>query len=153
MAKEKCDCGKMAVWLYLPGFGNNSNPYFCDDCVMSPEDKIGCSCNWNYGKPQEGLPIDLPEGVEGKDLKWVEYEGDEYVDPIHKEEGYWIYLDERGRPYPCVEYDYDENGFDVPTFFSKIKFWFSFKWFLFKTAFKRWWRKYICDRVPDHLDI
>ena len=143
MAKEICSgCNeKMAVWMYITGFGDKSSPYFCDDCVISPEDKIGCSCNWHYGKRQEGLPIDLPEGVEGKDWKWVEHEGDEYIDPISKEEdGYWIYLDERGRPYPCAEYDYDEEGFDVPTFFSELKWKISFKWFFFKESYLRWWK-------------
>jgi hypothetical protein len=30
---------------------------------------------------------------------------------ITKDDGVWQYLDERGRPYPCVEYDYDKDGF------------------------------------------
>jgi len=46
------------------------------------------------------------------DWAWVEHPGDEYMDEIKKEEGFWINLDERGRPYPCCEYDYDEEGFD-----------------------------------------
>ena len=53
------------------------------------------------------------EGIEGKDWAWVEYEGDEYVDKITKDDGYWQYLDERVRPYPCAEYDYDEDGFEL----------------------------------------
>jgi hypothetical protein len=146
MGKEKCECGKMAVWVYISGFGDKSNPYFCDDCVISPEDKIGCSCNWNYGKLQEGLPIDMPEGVEGKDWNWVEYEGDEYIDPISKEEGYWVYLDERGRPYPCFEYAYDEEGFDVPTFIGDLKYNLSLitesvKIFLIKMLWKKIFKK------------
>ena len=110
--KHKCDCGKMAVWLYLSGFSDDSNDYLCDDCVIPEEDHIGCSCNWRYALEQEGLPSDLPEGIEGKDWKWIEHEGNDYMNPIKKEEGYWIELDERGRPYPCVEYMYDEEGFD-----------------------------------------
>ena len=109
---QKCDCGKKAVWVYMPGYSGNANPYHCDDCVVDPDNKIGCSCNWHYSKEQEGLPVDLPEGVEGVDWAWVEHPGDEYVDEIKKEEGFWIYLDERGRPYPCCEYDYDEDGFE-----------------------------------------
>ena len=112
MEKHKCDCGKMAVWVYLPGYSGGGNPYSCDDCVISEDDNIGCSCNWNYAKDQEGLPFDLPEGVEGKDWRWVEHEG-EYMDKITKEDGYWINLDERGRPHPCCEYMYDEDGFDI----------------------------------------
>ena len=111
--KEKCECGKMAVWIYLPGYSDGSNSCSCDDCVVSDDNKIGCSCNWHYSKDQDGLPSDLPEGIEGKDWAWVEHEGDEYIDKIVKEEGYWINLDERGRPYPCAEYDYEEDGFDI----------------------------------------
>ena len=113
MEKHKCECGKQAVWVYMPGYVDDSNPYSCDDCVVSPEDKIGCSCNWNYAKEQEGLPTDLPQGEEGKDWNWVEYEGDEFSPPITKEDGFWLELDERGRPYPCAEYEYSEEGFDV----------------------------------------
>jgi len=147
MAKYKCDCGKMAVWYYLPGYAKDSNPFSCDDCVISVENKIGCSCNWNYAKPQEHLPTDMPEGVEGKDWRWVEFEGDEYMDPITKEEGYWIYIDERGRPYPCVEYEYDEDGFDIPTFFTKLWWSIDLKWFLFKdrlrSKYRTWLKKHI----------
>lgn len=110
---HKCDCGKKAVWVYMPGYAGNANSFHCDDCIIDPDNKIGCSCNWRYGKEQEGLPIDLPEGVEGVDWAWVEHPGDEHVDKITKEDdGYWQYLDERGRPYPCAEYDYDEEGFE-----------------------------------------
>ena len=28
---------------------------------------------------------------------------------IKKEEGVWQYLDERGRPYPCCEYEYEKR--------------------------------------------
>jgi hypothetical protein len=113
MAKHKCDCGKDAVWVYMPGFSNDANPHFCDDCVVGPENKIGCSCNWRYAKEQEGLPTDLPEGEEGKDWRWVESEEDvDGFGPITKEEGLWVELDERGRPYPCSEFWYDEDGFD-----------------------------------------
>ena len=71
MKYEKCDCGKKAVWVYMPGYSGGSNPYSCDDCIIDPDNKIGCSCNWRYGKEQEGLPIDLPEGIEGR----VPYKG------------------------------------------------------------------------------
>jgi hypothetical protein len=41
-----------------------------------------------------------PEGVEGID--WKRYGKNQ-----------WYYIDEKGRPYPCCEYDYDEKGFDI----------------------------------------
>lgn len=114
MEKHKCDCGKIAVWCYMPGFSSGNSPYFCDDCVISPEDKIGCSCNWRFAKEQEGLPTDLPQGEEGKDWIWLESKDDvDGFGPISKEDGYWVELDERGRPYPCVEYWYDEEGFEI----------------------------------------
>ncbi len=112
MEKEKCDCGKMAVYLYMPGFSSGNNPFFCDDCISLNQDKNGCSCNWNYAKEQEGIPQDLPEGIEDKDWRWVVRDGDEEMVEITKEDGYWIYLDEKNRPYPCVEYDYSEDGYD-----------------------------------------
>ena len=154
--KKKCDCGNVAVWLYMPGYGDGSNPYICDDCVSSPED-IGCSCNWHYGKPQEGLPTDEPDGIEGKDWRWVEYEGDEYVDKITKEEdGYWQYLDERGRPYPCAEYDYDEEGYPDYTWLGekvmRLDMWFYFFKERTKNKFKRWWKKHIVDDVPEEME-
>lgn len=40
MNKEKCECGKNAVWFYMPGFIDGGNPFYCDDCVHR-----GCSCN------------------------------------------------------------------------------------------------------------
>jgi hypothetical protein len=153
MAKEKCDCGKMAVWLYMPGYSGGGNPYSCDECVMSPENKNGCSCNWNYAKPQEGLPTDLPEGIEGKDWRWVVSKEDEGMGILTKEDGYWINLDEKGRPYPCVEYEYSEEGFDVPTIWSNMKWKISWNWFLFKENFKRWWKRHIIDEAPENLDI
>jgi hypothetical protein len=115
MIKEfyKCGCGANAQWVYMPGYADNSNPFVCDDCVIDPDNKIGCSCNWRYSKEQEGLPTDLPEGIEGVDWAWVEHPGDEYTPKITKEEdGFWQYLDKKGRPYPCAEYEYDEDGFE-----------------------------------------
>lgn len=131
----------MAVWVYLPGFSNDSNSYFCDDCVIHPDNKIGCSCNWNYGLKQEGLPTDKPEGVENKDWRWIEYEGDEYVGPITKEDGYWIYLDERGRPQPCVEYHYDEDGFKKETFIDDFLFGIRRYWYLLKYKIRKFFIK------------
>ena len=26
--KELCDCGKIAVWLYSPGYSNDNNPFY-----------------------------------------------------------------------------------------------------------------------------
>ena len=98
MKKELCDCGKVAVWSYGPGFINGFNSDFCDDCVPR-----GCSCNHRYidvnaYHPPLGEP-DLPEGEEGKDLKWVD-----------EEKTHWCRIDEHGREYPCAEFWYEEDG-------------------------------------------
>ena len=137
--KKKCDCQKMATWVYMPGFSGGENPYFCDDCISS-EDDFGCSCNWHYGNPQEGLPIDEPEGIEGKDWRCIIREDNGYEDAITKEDGYWEYLDEYGRPYPCVEYEYDEEGFDEYTWLGEKVEDLKWKWFSFKRNISRYFK-------------
>lgn len=109
MNKELCDCGKISVWCYMPGYSGGGNPYVCDDCVSSPND-VGCSCNWHYSKGEE---IDKPEGIENVHWRWVEHPGNEHLIEIKKEEGIWVKLDKKGRPHPCAEYTYDEDGFDT----------------------------------------
>jgi len=127
-----CECNKKdATWCYMP----SPSSYYCDDCVTS-KDSMGCSCNWNYSLEQEGLPTDLPEGEEGKDWRWIIFDdGDGYV--ITKEDGYWQNLDKLGRPHPCVEYDYEEDGFKRPTFYLKIYWYLSSKLFWFKHDIKK----------------
>jgi hypothetical protein len=101
MDKHLCDCGKEATWLYMPGF-KESSPFFCDDCVPR-----GCDCNHRYVDVNAYAPPlakpDIPEGKEGVDWKWVD------ENHYHK---VWCYIDERGREYPCCEYDYDKEGFE-----------------------------------------
>jgi hypothetical protein len=99
MNKELCRCGKIAVWVYSPGYGGGMSPFSCDDCVSR-----GCSCNY-YTINVESYqpPIDdpeLPEGIINIDWKWID-------------DTTWVYLDEKGRKYPCCEYDYSEKGFDI----------------------------------------
>jgi hypothetical protein len=96
MEKIKCDCGKDAVWCYMPGYASGENSYSCDDCVGR-----GCTCNM-YSRNE-------PEGGEGVDWQWVVEEG-------YEPETYWQNIDEKGRVYPCCEYDYEEEGFDEEDF-------------------------------------
>ena len=94
---QKCDCGKLAVWIYEPGFSNGS-PFFCDDCVPR-----GCTCNHYYVDVNSyHPPLENPNSPEESDhpIKWIE------IDKI------WCRVDEKGREYPCCEYGYDQNGFD-----------------------------------------
>jgi hypothetical protein len=97
--KELCDCGKIATWCYMPGYGDGSNSNSCDDCV--PRE---CDCNHNYVDvnayhPSLNDPY-LPEGEEGKDWKWIE------VGEV------WCYIDTEGREYPCCEYMHSEDGWE-----------------------------------------
>lgn len=103
MNKELCDCKKKATWIYLPGYGNGGSPYSCDECVNR-----GCSCNHHYVRVDAYHPPldnpDLPtkeDGAENVDWKWIE------KDKI------WVHLDEKQREYPCCEYLYDVDGFDI----------------------------------------
>jgi hypothetical protein len=99
MGKELCDCGKMAVWFYMPGYEGKKDeqPYYCEECVPR-----GCSCNHystrgdDYSPPgEDGIyPTESDQPV-----KWL----DDHT---------WTSVDEQGREYPCCEYDYDEKGFD-----------------------------------------
>ena len=99
-SKILCDCGKVAVWDYMPGYSNKENSYSCDDCVPR-----GCECNHRYVSVDSYHPpldkSDLPDGIEGKDWKWLE------------QDKVWCYIDDEGRQYPCVEYDYSEEGYDI----------------------------------------
>ena len=100
-AKEKfelCDCGQIAKWLYVPGFKNNSNPFFCDDRVPR-----GCDCNYIYEAnftSKEEYEIEkqsfdnIVEKIDSKGLK------------------YFIPLDEHNREYPCCEYMFNGDGFE-----------------------------------------
>lgn len=109
--KEKCNCGNVALWMYAPGYSDNSNSYHCDDCVPR-----GCSCNWNYTKTKESKLEDgalIPEGIENIDWRYVDcikakQDGFDNIKP--KE--YFVYLDEKQREHPCVEFWYDKDGFE-----------------------------------------
>ena len=95
---EKCDCGNKATWLYMPGFREGS-PFFCDECVHR-----GCDCNHRYVDVNAYHPPlenpDMPDGIEGIDWKWIE------------EDKIWCSIDDKGREWPCCEYDYDEEGYE-----------------------------------------
>ena len=95
MLKELCDCGKVAVWCYMPGYSSGSSPYFCDECVGR-----GCSCNQRYVKDELFKEGDPTEGEEGKDWVWI-------VDG-----SIWTSIDDNGREWPCAEYDYDPDGYE-----------------------------------------
>ena len=37
---QKCDCGKKAVWVYMPGYSGNANPYHCDTVLSTQTIKL-----------------------------------------------------------------------------------------------------------------
>lgn len=102
--KELCDCGQVATWCYMPGFPDSSNPHVCDDCVNR-----GCSCN-EYSirdedyHPAGGIHPGEDDGVEGVDWIWT-----------NDEKTLWAAIDEKGRRYPCCEYMYSEDGWEIET--------------------------------------
>lgn len=102
VGKQLCDCGRVATWWYMPGFRDFRNPHFCDSCVSR-----GCSCNEYYTELNEE---DLPFTIEP-----TEKDGDEGFDWIwlNKEKTKWARIDEEGRRYPCCEYMYSEDGWDL----------------------------------------
>lgn len=90
MLKERCqECKGEATWMYLPA---SDGGFFCDDCVPR-----SCECNHYY--VEEGSDP-LLEGEMGVDWEWVE------------PNRIWCSLDEKGRHWPCVEFLFDENGFE-----------------------------------------
>lgn len=89
MGKEKCyECGELAQWYYLPGGGDPKEDYFCDNCVPR-----GCSCN-----------KELKEGIEEL------IDGNQIINPP---EDFYEPVDEQGRKYPCCEFMYSEQGYDL----------------------------------------
>lgn len=102
--KEKCDCNKVAIYFYMPGYTGKKEEqnYYCEDCVPR-----GCSCEWNYIEEEDYKP----EGVEGVDWKWLERVADEQYEEIKKGE-IWVYIDKQGREYPCCEFMWSEDGWD-----------------------------------------
>ena len=89
--KQYCDCGKPAKWLYMPYTDNDGNPFYCEDCVSR-----GCSCNHNHTVEDFASAPTKEDGVENVDWKWIE------LDKV------WVSLD-KGRQWPCCEFDWDED--------------------------------------------
>mgnify|MGYP003607208939 CR=1 FL=1 len=113
---EHCDCGKVAVWCYIPGHTHGNN-YYCDDCVINKDDPP-CSCNYKYisGFDEQELK-EFKKLTEGIDYRYVTEKDLTDLYPTFdtsnfQERTVIYYIDEKGRPYPCAEYWYDEDGFE-----------------------------------------
>ena len=106
--KQKCDCGKLAVWLYCPA-REHDHPFYCDDCVIE-KDVIPCSCEW---RTVDGEHAEQPEGVEGIDWKWIDVEKAKLIGYDVEIEEWWYQLQPNGKPWPCCEYNKYEEGFEI----------------------------------------
>lgn len=78
-------CDNDAKWYYMPH--TNGRRYYCDNHVPR-----GCSCN-KYSIHEFGEP------ETSQKFYWC-----------NKEETIYEYLDDNNLPYPCCEFDYEENG-------------------------------------------
>lgn len=104
--KHKCSkCNKIAVWEYLPG--GKRRYFFCDDCVPR-----GCSCN-TYNIKEFNEKIEDSDNV----MWWSkeDYEKGNVEGSLERKPDsfYYEYLDEQNRRYPCCEYTYSEDGFEI----------------------------------------
>lgn len=139
MKKHICiDCGSFATWCYMPGMGGSlEDDFFCDDCVSR-----GCSCNnqsvyYNENRPLEEfhdnceelkksifknkyimLDYGQPIKCSGKEIETITDINKirEKIKTISNEElQNFVFkpLDSKNREFPCAEYDYSENGFDI----------------------------------------
>lgn len=99
--KELCDCGKTATWYYTPGYSGGGNPNHCDECVPR-----GCECNHYSTKVEDYQPpgdVDcepIEPGPDDEPVRWL----NDHV---------WTHLDEMGREYPCCEYTYSKDGWEI----------------------------------------
>lgn len=90
--KQKCECGKVATWIYAPKTDDGINPYYCEDCVPR-----GCMCN----------DYDIEDG-------WEPSPSEENITWEWKEKGkIWSPIDGNGLQYPCCEFLNEEDGFKI----------------------------------------
>lgn len=95
-----CECKKEdAVWLYMPGH-SDGNDFFCDKCVPR-----GCSCNVYSLKE-----FPLHGKNDGNYIFW-NAEIEQHTNKQTDNSFYWEPVDDKGRRFPCCEYDYSEEGF------------------------------------------
>jgi hypothetical protein len=94
MNLRKCECGKLAQWLYMPYSELKHDPFFCDECVPR-----GCECQNRYVREPDLDDDDLPT-ADDLPFKWIVFGKS------------WKHVDDKGRDIPCVEYDYSEEGYN-----------------------------------------
>jgi len=105
---HKCghnDCENNANWIYMPGYSGGGSPFSCDEHVHR-----GCSCN-THSINEEYRDLPGKNEIEGIDWEWIKVGDDSFGFDITEEKSYWCHIDEKGRPYPCCEYSWEEKGF------------------------------------------
>lgn len=90
-----CKCNKIATWLYMSA--NNGYHFYCDEHVPR-----GCYCQTRYIEI-DGIP-------KSDNIMW-----------LNKEHTSYEYLDNKGRKFPCCEYNYKAGGQEFTTVFKLIK--------------------------------
>lgn len=102
--KVKCECGKDAVWLYLPATSFKRQLFYCDDCVPK-----GCSCN--------SYPIDGDYENQNPD-NWKVDEETPCVEYDYSEKGYSFakIIIAGGREFS----DYELLALEAKTFIEEI---------------------------------
>ena len=118
MEKVICKCGNVAVWCYLP-----TDACYCDECVPR-----GCDCNiYNITEFELSNDIDLQDYIFYKESDIIAHMNSEIThdelfkrgikcddntkDMINRFK-YYEMLD-KGRPFPCCEFIYEEDGWDL----------------------------------------
>jgi len=130
-AVHKCDCGKMATFLYGPDTDDN-NPFQCYDCVSK-----GCSCNnesfYDGEDAYDTLEVQAQKQLEqlgrfylidygkrqmcsGKEIRTIK-DSKEIEAALADTASLMHYIivpfDENGNEYTCCEYFEDPNGFRI----------------------------------------
>ena len=108
--KYKCGtCGALATWNYMPGYEGKTDEdsYLCENCVSR-----GCSCN-NYSVRKEDWDNGI---VPAGDIDFCDAKPEEKDKPFKwLDDHTWTHVDDKEREYPCCEYTYEKEGFDVYT--------------------------------------
>lgn len=107
MSKIKCsECDNLATWSYMPNCNENtSEGFYCDKCVPR-----GCSCNI-YDFETCGEPYDGNVVFYDKDT--IDFDEKSFYKKRKETSYYYEYLDENNQRYPCCEYDYSEDGYEI----------------------------------------
>ena len=93
------ECGTVATWFYMPS--GKGRRFFCDEHVPR-----GCRFCIDKMVHEDGMPASDAR------VKW-RGEDDELHDERQDGLDAYCYVDEKGRPAPCCEFMYCNNGFEI----------------------------------------